>query len=853
MSIYTSDYFDRSIIFLHRLKRQVDFLINFLVGLLGLFGLLSLIYYLYSHQEIFGSPQQFFYLYQDHNLFIRIFLISLLADLFLVYRFNLIQADFKKINKKAKEVDALSGLSEKTFGILSRAFILADRLDQPELTNRHLFLALLEDSEVGELFARLNLAPGAIVDKLKKYIATEEPFKGQPKFSSQIKASLSGAYQNALSRGAKAIGPTDILKTIYGSDELIDEILFELEITPNKIDNAIKWFEVEEKMRARYNLYRSLSKFKPKNNMNRAYTAIATPVLDSFSHDLTLMAKYGYFSICLNRQKEIQDIFEALESGHEGVLLVGPPGVGKRAIVEGLAQLMVEEDVPEFLQDKRLVEIDLSLMVGGVEAAEAESRLLTMVSEVERSGNIILYIENLEAITGFSAGDGGSLDLAGVLAETLSNHGIYCLASVSSENYTKYLENKNLGRVMSTVGVEEFNKDQTIQVLESRTGILENKYQVYVDYNAIEAAVDLSLRYINDKFLPTKAIELLEATVIRVSKEKTDKFKICSRDDIATTISEQTGIPSARVSEGESEKLLHLEEKIAKRLIGQEEAVKAISSSLRRARAEMRETKRPIASFLFLGPTGVGKTELAKTVSETYFGSEDYMIRLDMSEYQLADSLKKMIGDPDGTLGYLTEAVRKKPFTLVLLDEVEKAHPDILNLLLQVLEDGRLTDGQGRTISFNNSIIVATSNAGALYIEEAVKNKVLLNTIKQEIIDNQLNKFLRPELINRFDGIIVFTPLTPENVVSIARLLMDKIKKNLSAKGIGLLASEEGLRVLAGRGYDPKFGARPLRRLLQDEIENEIANLILAKKLKRRDIVVITEGGGVAVKVARAL
>ncbi len=289
-------------------------------------------------------------------------------------------------------------------------------------------------------------------------------------------------------------------------------------------------------------------------------------------------------------------------------------------------------------------------------------------------------------------------------------------------------------------------------------------------------------------------------------------------------------------------------------MIGQEEAVTAISGSLRRARAELRESKRPIASFLFLGPTGVGKTELAKTVTEVYFGDEDYMIRLDMSEYQLADSVKKMIGDPaSDSLGYLTEAVRKKPFSLVLFDEVEKAHPDVLNLFLQMMDDGRLTDGQGRTINFTNSIIVATSNAGALYIEDAVAKGVEMSIIKQELVDNQLNKVMRPELINRFDGIIVFKPLSFDNVISITKLMLAKIKKNLELKGIDLVASEAGIKELARQGYDPKFGARPLRRLLQDKTENQIANLFLAHSIKRRDIVVIDENGDVQVEKGREL
>jgi ATP-dependent Clp protease ATP-binding subunit ClpB len=335
---------------------------------------------------------------------------------------------------------------------------------------------------------------------------------------------------------------------------------------------------------------------------------------------------------------------------------------------------------------------------------------------------------------------------------------------------------------------------------------------------------------------------------------KADPAKcFCGREEVAAAISELTGIPASKVTVSESQKLLSLETEIHKRLVGQSEAVDAVAASLRRARAELKDSKRPIASFLFLGPTGVGKTELAKSVSEVYFGDENYLIRLDMSEYQSADSIKKMIGDVDGTLGYLTEAVRKKPFSLVLLDEIEKANPDILNLFLQLLDDGRLTDGQGRTISFAESIIIATSNIGAVYIEDQIKANVSINLIKQELIDNQLNKYMRPELINRFDGIIVFKPLTPGDVFTIATLMLKKIKQNLANKGIGLKADKDGVEVLAQEGYDPKFGARPLRRLLQDKIEDAIATKILSGELKRRDTVIINGQAAIEIDKAQSL
>jgi ATP-dependent Clp protease ATP-binding subunit ClpC len=339
---------------------------------------------------------------------------------------------------------------------------------------------------------------------------------------------------------------------------------------------------------------------------------------------------------------------------------------------------------------------------------------------------------------------------------------------------------------------------------------------------------------------------------VRTAKEKGEQ-SLVTADDIAAVVSELTNIPVTKITEAESVNLLNLETLIHERMIDQEEAVKMVSASLRRARTELREGKRPIANFLFLGPTGVGKTELAKTVSAVYFGNERFMIRIDMSEYQHPDSVIKMIGDASGIKGYLTEAVRKSPFSLILLDEIEKAHPEIMNLFLQVMDDGRLTDGQGRTIDFTNSIIIATSNAGALYIQNEIFAGTPIATIKEVLINEHLNKVMRPELINRFDGVIVFEPLSLEHVFEIANLMLKSIRKMLLNKGMELKADPAGVRKLAELGFDPKFGARPLRRVLQNKVEDKIANRILSGELKRRDTVFIDENAQIQIEKGRKL
>jgi ATP-dependent Clp protease ATP-binding subunit ClpA len=361
---------------------------------------------------------------------------------------------------------------------------------------------------------------------------------------------------------------------------------------------------------------------------------------------------------------------------------------------------------------------------------------------------------------------------------------------------------------------------------------------VYFSYNSLAEVVKLSERYLHDTYLPNKAINILESVAVAVSRKEN---KTVDREAIAQVITELTHIPISKLTGDESAELLHLETKLHQRVIGQEEAVTMISAALRRARVELRESTRPIANFLFLGPTGVGKTELAKSVAEVYFGQEDYMIRLDMSEYQNSDSLNKMIGSPEGISGYLTEAVRKMPFSLILLDEIEKAHPDILNLFLQVMDDGRLTDGQGKTIDFTNSIIIATSNVGSTLIQKTMREKGDYEVLKEQLINTELVKAMRPELINRFDGVIIFKPLDVEAMIAITKLLLTKIQQRLETKGYLFSVSETAVKKLANLGFNPEFGARPLRRLLQEKIDDAIAIKLLEGKIERRDIIIIND------------
>jgi ATP-dependent Clp protease ATP-binding subunit ClpC len=845
--LYWKQTLNRSTIAMGRLQRRVDKILNNLSLFVVLVGAFSLLYWFFLNLELLLiNPWQVLQIWEHKHPLILIFFISVWFALFLFYRYSEEKLSFKKIKKTTWRLGAKNSrirynasllFGQRALDILDNAYLLAHRLNQSEVSVLHFFRASLSEPQVQNIFIRLGVDAEDLLTRIDRNLLGEKRVSSL-KISQALREVLLTSAVDAINRGQDRVEPINTILFCYKNDKLLAEMLYDIEIDEDKITNVCEWMHINHWLIDRYRAYRHSAAFKPGGGMDRAYTAIATPTLDHFSHDVTAAAKYGQLELCVGRQAEIDAIFENLESGHNGIVLVGASGVGKSAVIHGLAQLMVEERVPSFLQDKRLVEIDVSRLVSGAQVAEAQARLLACINEVSRAGNIILYISNIENLVASAMAGGDNLDLSEVLAESLTRGRVVCLATISSQNYANSLERSALGEVMTTVGIQEPSINQAILMLESKVAWLESRHRVFIGYNAIEEAVKMSSRYIHDRFLPEKAVNLLQSAVI-LARKNNKKSNFCSKEHIAAAVSELTGVPVKKLTEDEGQKLLSLEHSIHQRMIGQEEAVKAVSASLRRARAAMKDSKRPIASFLFLGPTGVGKTELAKSVSQVYFGDEDYMIRLDMSEYQQADSVRKMIGDVDGTRGYLTEAVRKKPFALILLDEVEKAHPDILNLFLQLLDDGRLTDGQGRTISFSESIIIATSNIGAIYIQEEIKAGTDISIIKQELIDNQINKFMRPELVNRFDGIIVFKPLTKENIFHIAAIMLKGIKQKLLDKGIDLQADKNGVLNLAQAGYDPKFGARPLRRLLQERVEDTVANMILSGELKRRDTVVI--------------
>ena len=863
----------RAMIELNNLRLKFHLGLNIATFGFGLAGLFALGYWVY---RTFQAPTvDSFTFWQERNYLILVFWLSVLSDMFVFYRMSedirkqhLIRSlsyeeksqkeDFphnwrELVRAKDKfKIDVSGGYTPETLKAVEEAYQLADKLNHEYVAPLHLFYSILATPQVGAIFARLNVEPEPLLEKLKTQILNLKSGEERTRLSRAIKEVLINSYLSAVSLGQKKVTPKNLIITCMQYDPVISEILYDFGIDQDKIFNVILWFIINERQVEAYTKYKQMARFKPSTNMNRAYTSVATPLLSRLGYDLTIAAKWGKLEFCVARENEIQEIWRHLEGGAAGILLVGPSGVGKSAIIDGIAQLMVKEDVPPMFKDKRLVELDAARLISGASPADAEARLQQVIDEVSRAGNIVLFIDNVENLIGISAGEEQSLDLSEVLSGAIERRQIYCFGAVTDENYVKYVEKLSLGRSMARIDVAEPTGNQAIQIIESKIGYFEGKFKVYFSYHAIESVIELSAKYMHDKYLPDKAIEILEMVAVRTSREKGEQA-IVTDDDIAAVVSELTKIPVTKITESESEKLLNLEDEIHKRMVNQEEAVRLVSASLRRARTQMREETRPMASFLFLGPTGVGKTELAKTVAEVYFGSESYMVRIDMSEYQHPDSVQKMIGDAQGAKGVLTEAVRRLPFTLVLLDEIEKAHPNILNLFLQVMDDGRLTDGEGRTTSFTNTIIIATSNIGAVFIQDEIFKGTPVNEIKTAIINDHLNTVLRPEMINRFDGIVVFEPLSLSQVADITELMLRKIAKMLKAKGVGFETSRGGIEKLAREGYDPKFGARPLRRLLQDKVEDVIANKILAKELKRRDTVVIDDDAEINVEKGRKL
>ncbi|NCR14323.1 MAG: ATP-dependent Clp protease ATP-binding subunit [Microcystis aeruginosa G13-12] len=681
-------------------------------------------------------------------------------------------------------------------------------------------------------------------------------------FTPKAKKMFEQAFQEARQLGEKEIAPEHLLLAITSDPEsLAAKILIMQGVDLIKLRGLLLKNAGEKVASGRLT---GDSDYKDQKN------APQVGILAQYGRNLSQEVKNGKIDPVIGREPEIERVVQILgRRTKSNPILLGEPGVGKTAIAEGLAQRIHNGDIPELLQDKQVIALDMgSLLAGTRFRGDFEERLKGIVEEVRKSGNIILFIDEIHTLVG-AGSMGGAMDASNLLKPALARGELQCLGATTLDEYKRHIErDAALERRFQPVMVGEPTKEQAIEILRGLKATYEDFHQVKYDQKAIEAAVNLSSRYINDRFLPDKAIDLLDEagsrTHLRYSLQSTSPAEVreesplinpeslipvVDAEEIAQIVAAWTGIPVTQLTETESESLLNLEYQLHERIIGQQEAVNAVSRAIRRARVNLKNPNRPIASFIFAGPTGVGKTELTKALAKLLFGSESSMIRLDMSEFMESHTVSKLIGAPPGYIGYneggqLTEAVRRQPYRVVLFDEIEKAHPDVFNLLLQLLEDGHLTDSQGRRVDFKNTLIIMTSNIGSKVIEKGGNSlgfdiaDDFAQSRYQQIsnrVTEELKQYFRPEFLNRLDEIIVFRQLTREEVTQIADILIADLAKQLTEKGISVEVTAAFKDLVINEGYDPSYGARPLRRALTRRLEDSLAVAMLSGKVNSGD------------------
>ena len=768
----------------------------------------------------------------------------------------------------------------------------AARLGHNVVGTEHLLLGLVVEGEgvAAKALEILNISLDRIRQEVERIIGSGEPNPfGEIPFTPRAKRVLELAIDEGRQMGHNYVGTEHILLGLIREGEgVAAQVLKNLGAD---LENVRK--QVINLLGGGVNIF--------SGQPNQAKGANRTQTLNQFGRDLTDLAKIGKLDPVIGRENEIERVIQVLSRRTKNnPVLIGEPGVGKTAIAEGLAQKIINGNVPEILRNKRVVTLDLGAMVAGSKyRGEFEERLKKVMEEIRNSGDVILFIDELHTLIGAGAAE-GAIDAANILKPALARGELQCIGATTLDEYRKYVEkDAALERRFQPIMVGEPTIEETKLILKGLRDRYEAHHRVKITDEAIDAAVQLSNRYITDRFLPDKAIDLIDEAASRVrlrttitppdlkeledqvsklqqEKEaaiKNEEFEKAAklRDDeqklrqqledlandwknkrsmlepnvdeeeIAYVVSSWTGIPVTKLQKEESERLLKLEESLHQRVIGQNEAVEAVSRAVRRARAGLKDPKRPIGSFIFLGPTGVGKTELAKALAESLFGDENAMIRIDMSEYMERHTVSRLVGAPPGYVGYdeggqLTERVRRKPYAVVLLDEIEKAHPEVFNVLLQVLEDGRLTDAHGRTVDFKNTVVIMTSNVGANLIERSTGIGFHAGLeddadndyqrMKDKVLD-ELKRTFRPEFLNRIDEVIVFHALNREEIKAIVDLMVKPVAQQLQEKGITLELSEEAKELLAKDGFDPTFGARPLRRSVQRLIENPLSEELL--------------------------
>ena len=777
---------------------------------------------------------------------------------------------------------------------------IAMELGHNYIGTEHLLYGLVEEGTgvASKVLQNQGLTSEKVKQSIEEIVGVGEEIEdaNQISFTPRSKRVIENAFLEARRLGTEYIGTEHLLIGIMKEGDCVaTRIMLEEDVNPQGLYNELIKVLSEEGEES-----------NESNSSSNKGSYNSTPTLNQYGSDLTRQAKEGKLDPVIGRKEEIQRVTQILSRRTKNnPCLIGEPGVGKTAVVEGLAERIVAGDVPELLKNKRVVSIDIASMIAGAKyRGDFEERIKKALKEVKKAGDVILFIDEIHTIVGAGSAE-GAVDAANILKPLLARGEIQLIGATTLKEYRKYIEkDAALERRFSPVTVNEPTEEEATQILFGLRDKYEAHHNVKITDEAIKAAVELSSRYINDRYLPDKAIDLIDeaASKVRMSSytepdsfkelkdkiEKLDKEKeeairvqdfekaakirdkenakkkeledakkewetkssknvsTLKEEDIANVISSWTGIPVSKVSQSENDKLKNLEENLHKRVIGQDEAVSAVAKAIKRSRMGLKDPNKPIGSFLFLGPTGVGKTELSKALAENLFGSEDALIRIDMSEYMEPHSVAKLIGSPPGYVGYdeagqLTEKVRRKPYSVILFDEIEKAHPDVMNMLLQVLDDGRLTDSQGRTVNFKNTVIIMTSNVGAKlitdkktlgFIEEKENGEKEYLDIKKDVM-GELKKEFKPEFLNRIDEIIVFHKLEDNQIRKIVDIMLNNVAKLLKEQGIKLTVDENAKDLVAKKGTDKTFGARPLKRAIQTMVEDKIAEAMLDGKIKK--------------------
>ena len=793
--------------------------------------------------------------------------------------------------------------TNKAQEVLKRAQEAALKLGNKYVGTEHILLGLtlVSDSVAAKALESQGVTYHQVMDKIQSMTGGTSAYYIPADFTPRAKRVVESSVQEAFRMGTGYVGTEHILiALIRENDNIAVRIMVSLDLNLQRLyDDIMNMLGEGEDQNGNA---------RGMNSQGEKQEKSATETLDKFSRDMTALAKKNKFDPIVGRDKEIERIVQILSRRTKNnPCLVGDPGVGKTAIVEGLAQKIAEGNVPDTLKNKRIVGLDLSAMVAGSKyRGEFEERMKKAMDEVKADGNIILFVDEIHTIIGAGAAE-GAIDASNILKPALSRGEIQLIGATTLEEYRKHIEkDAAFERRFQPVKVEEPDEQAAVAMLKALRDKYEMHHKVTISDDAIEAAVKLSARYVSDRFLPDKAIDLIDEAASRLrlktfsapdnvaemeeklaemEKEKeaaikTEEFEkaaeikraqdalraqwkeakkewennhenqaqVVTREEVAEVVSVWTGVPLQSLQEEESQRLLHLEDTLHQRVIGQLEAVKALAKAIRRGRVGLKDPNRPIGSFLFLGPTGVGKTELSKALAEALFGDEDAMIRIDMSEYMEKHSVSRMVGSPPGYVGYeeggqLSEKVRRNPYSVVLFDEIEKASPDVFNVLLQVLDDGHITDGQGRKVDFKNTVIIMTSNAGARSIVEPKRvgftsmetEEQSYQNMKKNVME-EVRHIFKPEFLNRIDDMIVFHSLTQEDILEIVKLMTKTVSKRIKENmDITVTFTDKALEKIAEEGYDKAFGARPLRRAIQSRIEDAFAEEYLMGNFKAGD------------------